>query len=69
MSEEGEVRLEYNEEKEEDRIESEREELNHYEQEMLDMAAQRYWEDLDQRRWKWQKIADIFNGPVKVRFD
>lgn len=68
MSEEGRVCLEYNEEKEEEKIEAEREEQEHYEQEMTDMAQERYWEDLDQRRWKWIKVATVFNGPEKVKF-
>jgi hypothetical protein len=68
MSEEGRVCLEYDEEEEDRRLEDEKKEQEHYEQEMTDMAQERYWEDLDQRRWKWIKVATVFNGPIKVNF-
>jgi hypothetical protein len=48
--------------------EAEREEQSHWEQEMVDMAQERYFEDLDQRRWAWTEVAVAFNGPVKVQF-
>lgn len=65
MSEEGEVRLHYNEEEEEQRIEAEQIEEAARE---TDYLRKRYWEELDERRWKWTNIAQVFNAPVKVEF-
>lgn len=68
MSEEETIRLNYNEEVEEARIEAEKAEQKHWEEENTDIERERWLEEFDQRKWKWRKIANKFNAPVKVQF-
>jgi hypothetical protein len=65
---EEEICLDYDEEEEEARCESDRREQDHWEQAMVEHEMEQAMEEEGLRILRWKEKADEFRRPIKVEF-